>query len=57
MTKDFATLCGVRADAERLGMPLIVWSYARGSAVAAKVLEKHGAAQVPHRRISLTAMS
>lgn len=34
--QDFSTLRGVRAEAERLGMPLIVWSYPRGSAVAAK---------------------
>ena len=34
--QDFATLRTVRADAERLGVPLIVWSYPRGSAVKAK---------------------
>ncbi len=34
--RDFATLRAVREDAERLGMPLIVWSYPRGSAVVAK---------------------
>jgi class I fructose-bisphosphate aldolase len=33
---DFAALRQVRADAERLGMPLIVWSYPRGSAIEAK---------------------
>jgi fructose-bisphosphate aldolase, class I len=33
---DFARLRQVREDAQRLGMPLIVWSYPRGSAVAAK---------------------
>jgi class I fructose-bisphosphate aldolase len=33
---DFAQLRQVRADAERLGMPLIVWSYPRGSAIEAK---------------------
>lgn len=33
---DFAQFRAVRADAERLGMPLIVWSYPRGSAVEAK---------------------
>jgi class I fructose-bisphosphate aldolase len=34
--RDFATLRTVRADAQRLGVPLVVWSYPRGSAVAAK---------------------
>jgi fructose-bisphosphate aldolase, class I len=33
---DFAQYLQVRAEAERLGMPLIVWSYPRGSAIAAK---------------------
>ena len=33
---DFAQYRQVRADAERLGMPLIVWSYPRGSAIDAK---------------------
>ncbi|HEX7188035.1 MAG TPA: fructose-bisphosphate aldolase [Actinomycetes bacterium] len=34
--RDFATLRTVRQDAARLGMPLVVWSYPRGSAVVAK---------------------
>lgn len=34
--RDFAQLRVIRADAERLGMPLIVWSYPRGEAVNAK---------------------
>ncbi len=34
--QDFAQYRQVRADAERLGMPLIVWAYPRGSAVEAK---------------------
>ena len=34
--QDFATLRSVRQDASRLGVPLIVWSYPRGSAVATK---------------------
>ncbi|HUB42734.1 MAG TPA: hypothetical protein VMA72_28100 [Streptosporangiaceae bacterium] len=34
--RDFAQYLQVRADAERLGMPLIVWSYPRGTAVDAK---------------------
>jgi class I fructose-bisphosphate aldolase len=34
--RDFAQYRTVRADAERLGMPLIVWAYPRGSAVDAK---------------------
>jgi class I fructose-bisphosphate aldolase len=34
--RDLAQYRQVRADAERLGMPLIVWSYPRGSAVDAK---------------------
>ncbi len=33
---DFAQLRQVRADAQRLGMPLIVWAYPRGSAIEAK---------------------
>ena len=33
---DFAQYRQVRADAERLGMPLIVWAYPRGAAVQAK---------------------
>lgn len=33
---DYAQLHRVRADAQRLGMPLIVWAYPRGSAIAAK---------------------
>ena len=34
--RDFAQYRQVRADAERLGMPLIVWSYPRGTAIDAK---------------------
>ena len=34
--QDFAQFRQVRADAERLGMPLIVWAYPRGSAIEAK---------------------
>ena len=34
--RDFAQLLRVREDALRLGMPLIVWSYPRGSAIDAK---------------------
>ncbi len=34
--RDFAQYLQVREDAERLGMPLIVWSYPRGAAVDAK---------------------
>lgn len=34
--EDFAALCGVRQDAERFGMPLIVWSYPRGAAIEEK---------------------
>ncbi|MFD9890919.1 class I fructose-bisphosphate aldolase [Amycolatopsis sp. NPDC059027] len=34
--RDFAQYRQVRADARRLGMPLIVWAYPRGSAVEAK---------------------
>lgn len=33
---DFAQYHQVRADAERLGMPLIVWAYPRGTAIQAK---------------------
>jgi class I fructose-bisphosphate aldolase len=33
---DFEQLRRVRADATRLGMPLIVWAYPRGSAIAGK---------------------
>jgi len=34
--QDFGQYRQVRADAQRLGMPLIVWAYPRGSAVEAK---------------------
>jgi class I fructose-bisphosphate aldolase len=34
--RDFAQYRQVRADAHRLGMPLIVWSYPRGAAIDAK---------------------
>ncbi|GAA0815691.1 class I fructose-bisphosphate aldolase [Spirilliplanes yamanashiensis] len=34
--RDFAQLQAVRRDAQRLGMPLIVWAYPRGAAIAAK---------------------
>ena len=34
--RDFAQYLRVREDAERLGMPLIVWAYPRGAAVEAK---------------------
>jgi class I fructose-bisphosphate aldolase len=34
--RDFGQYYRVRADAERLGMPLIVWSYPRGTAIDAK---------------------
>jgi class I fructose-bisphosphate aldolase len=34
--RDFAQYLRVRADAERFGMPLIVWSYPRGAAIDAK---------------------
>jgi len=34
--EDFDQLRSVRADAARLGMPLIVWAYPRGAAVVAK---------------------
>ncbi|HEY3513972.1 MULTISPECIES: class I fructose-bisphosphate aldolase [Kribbella] len=33
---DFTQYRTIRADAERLGMPLIVWAYPRGSAIEAK---------------------
>jgi class I fructose-bisphosphate aldolase len=32
--RDFTQFLGVRRDAERLGMPVIVWAYPRGEAVA-----------------------
>jgi class I fructose-bisphosphate aldolase len=34
--RDFAQYCQVRADARRLGLPLIVWAYPRGSAIETK---------------------
>jgi fructose-bisphosphate aldolase, class I len=34
--RDFAQYLQVREDAERFGMPLIVWSYPRGAAIDAK---------------------
>jgi class I fructose-bisphosphate aldolase len=34
--RDFAQFRRVREDAQRLGMPLIVWSYPRGTAIDAK---------------------
>ena len=34
--RDFAQYRQIRADAERLGMPLVVWAYPRGSAIEAK---------------------
>ncbi len=34
--EDFAQFRRIREDAERLGMPIIVWSYPRGSAIEAK---------------------
>jgi fructose-bisphosphate aldolase, class I len=34
--RDFEQFRGVRKEAERLGMPLIVWAYPRGEAVAKK---------------------
>jgi class I fructose-bisphosphate aldolase len=34
--KDFVQFSKIREDAERFGMPLIVWSYPRGEAVEAK---------------------
>lgn len=33
---DFAQYRQIRADAERLGMPLVVWAYPRGEAIEAK---------------------
>jgi fructose-bisphosphate aldolase, class I len=33
---DFAQYRAIREDAERLGMPLVVWAYPRGSAIEAK---------------------
>ncbi len=35
-TEDFVQFRKVRADAERFGMPVIVWSYPRGEAIEAK---------------------
>ncbi len=34
--QDFAQLRQVRADAQRFGMPLVVWAYPRGAAIDAK---------------------
>jgi class I fructose-bisphosphate aldolase len=34
--RDFVQLSTVRKEAQRLGMPLVVWAYPRGAAVAAK---------------------
>jgi fructose-bisphosphate aldolase, class I len=34
--KDIQQFCQVRRDAERYGMPVIIWAYPRGSAVKAK---------------------
>ena len=34
--RDFVQFAGVRRDAERLGMPIIMWSYPRGSAIDKK---------------------
>lgn len=34
--QDFAQIRQIRSDAQRLGMPLIVWSYPRGEAIEAK---------------------
>ncbi len=34
--QDFAQYRAVRADAERLGMPLVVWAYPRGAAIEAR---------------------
>lgn len=34
--RDFAQLSQVRADADRFGMPLIVWAYPRGESIAKK---------------------
>jgi class I fructose-bisphosphate aldolase len=36
LEQDFAQLRQVRADAQQLGMPLIVWAYPRGAAIEAK---------------------
>jgi class I fructose-bisphosphate aldolase len=36
LDQDFAQLRQVRADAQQLGMPLIVWAYPRGAAIEAK---------------------
>ena len=33
---DFIQLCNIRADCERYGMPLIIWSYPRGEAIEGK---------------------
>ncbi len=35
-SEDFEQYRQVRADADRFGMPLVVWAYPRGSAIAAK---------------------
>lgn len=34
--RDFLQFMGVRSEAQRLGMPLVVWAYPRGEAVAKK---------------------
>ncbi|HTW56211.1 MAG TPA: hypothetical protein VMG36_07235, partial [Thermoplasmata archaeon] len=34
--RDFSQFLGVRRDADRLGMPVIVWAYPRGEAIAKK---------------------
>ncbi len=34
--RDFLQFLGIRRDAERLGMPVVVWAYPRGEAVAKK---------------------
>lgn len=34
--RDFAQLSQVRADADKFGMPLIIWAYPRGEAIAKK---------------------
>ncbi|HUI38975.1 MAG TPA: fructose-bisphosphate aldolase, partial [Thermoplasmata archaeon] len=34
--RDFAQFLGVRRDAERFGMPVVVWAYPRGDAIAHK---------------------
>jgi len=36
LEQDFAQLRQVRADAQQLGMPLVVWAYPRGAAIEAK---------------------